>query len=307
MVSGSWQAYRFRCPSGHHPRLAPSGFLSGGCPACKAATTRATPKTLAEFLPEIASQWHPERNGKHTPNNVVWSSKRTVWWRADCCGHEWQDTVVGRDKYQRLRCPQCRTILGSLGWQDPGLAAEWSPANPTTPWHVRPHGALAFVPQWICSTDPGHVWTMPLSSRSNGAECPQCRPTGTSRVELAHYAAAGAVFGAAKSGTLLREQAFATRKSWTVDILVSATAGSVAIEYDGAYWHRAAAKVLVDTSKSRDLLAAGHWVARLREDDLPALDIEHPRYREFRVYATAPQPQQVLEAIREWIEAAVSG
>jgi hypothetical protein len=51
------------------------------------------------------------------------------------------------------------------------------------------------------------------------------------------------------------------------------------IEYDGAYWHSAPAKVLVDARKSVDLLAAGHLVVRLREDALPSLYIADPRYR----------------------------
>ena len=54
---------------------------------------------LADTLPEIASQWHPSLNGKLTPQTVVWDSKRTVWWRTDCCSHEWQESVRDRDKY----------------------------------------------------------------------------------------------------------------------------------------------------------------------------------------------------------------
>ncbi|MCZ4589521.1 zinc-ribbon domain-containing protein [Rhodococcus opacus] len=27
----------------------------------------------------------------------MWDSQRRVWWRADCCGHEWQDSVRARD------------------------------------------------------------------------------------------------------------------------------------------------------------------------------------------------------------------
>lgn len=301
MVAGSFGTYVFRCPSGHRPRLSPYTYLSSGCPSCKAQATRDKPKMLTEALPEIASQWHPTRNGKYTPDNVVWNSKRNVWWHADCCGHEWQERVVDRDKYQRLRCPMCRTILGSLAWHDPGLAAEWSPNNPITPWQVRPYSNTDFVPEWVCSINSDHVWKMPLSSRMNGAECPECRPTGKSRVELNHYAAAREVFGTAQSGVMLRDSAFTSRKAWTTDILVNTAEGRVVIEYDGAYWHRADAKVQVDVSKSRDLLAAGYYVARLREDDLPSLGIEHPRYQEFRVYAIAPRPREVMEDIRSWL------
>ncbi|SFN27109.1 Probable Zinc-ribbon domain-containing protein [Saccharopolyspora antimicrobica] len=301
MVAEGFPLRRFRCPQGHHPRISPLTFLHGGCPHCRGAETAATGKQwLANTLPEIASQWHPTRNGKLTPHDVVWNSKRTVWWKTDCCGYEWQESVRDRDKYQRLRCPVCRTILGSLAWRDPGLAAEWSPTNPVSPWKVRPHEATNFVPEWVCSTDPAHVWTMALSSRSNGSECPECRQHGKSRVELDHHAVASEIFGAARSGVLLRDDAFTSRKSWTADICVDLGGLTLVIEYDGAYWHASEAKMLVDESKSRDLLAAGCAVVRLREDALPRLAIDDPRYEELRVYSTAPRPHAVMAEIKEW-------
>jgi hypothetical protein len=73
-----------------------------------------------------------------------------------------------------------------------------APQNPVIAWQVRPTAATAFVPVWICSTDPAHVWNAPLASRSSGAECPECTEHGKSRVELDHHAAAVAVFGAAR-------------------------------------------------------------------------------------------------------------
>jgi very-short-patch-repair endonuclease len=142
---------------------------------------------------------------------------------------------------------------------------------------------------------------MPLPSRSSGAQCRECSEAGKSRVELAHHAAATKLFRAARSGARLRDDAFETRRTWTVDMLIDTALGGLVIEYDGAYWHRAEAKVLVDQSKSRDLLAAGYHVARLREDDLPALDIDHPRYREFRAYSAAPRPQELIEAVGLWV------
>lgn len=301
MVEGSGEAYKFRCENGHHPYISPGRFLTSGCPHCRGAKTAAQAKSVAELQPELAAQWHPTRNGKYTPENMKWDSERVMWWKSDCCGYEWEESVVGRDSGARLRCPACRTILGSLAWHDPGLAAEWSPANPVTAWHVRPHGSLLFVPQWICSTNPEHVWNTPVSSRSNGAECPECRRAGKSRVELDHHAAALVVFGNARSGITVQDEAFTARRSWTVDISVETQSRSVVIEYDGAYWHRAEAKILVDQRKSEDLLAAGYAVVRLREDDLPVLGIEHPRYREIRVYSAAPRPDKVLGDIHDWV------
>jgi hypothetical protein len=148
---------------------------------------------------------------------------------------------------------------------------------------VRLHSSTPFVPEWICATDAGHVWRAPLSSRSIGAECPECSEAGKSRVELDHHAGAVGVMGNARSGVDLRHEAFTTRLSWTTDISVSVNGYTLVIEYDGAYWHSAAAKVLVDERKSLDLLSAGCLVVRLREDNLPPLAIENPRYREIRV------------------------
>lgn len=303
MVEGSRKMYQFRCANGHKPRSTPGRFLTSGCSHCRGAKTATQTKSVAELQPELAALWHPTRNGRHTPENVVWHSEREIWWKSDCCSHEWPESVRSRDGGQRLRCPSCRTILGSLAWRDPGLAAEWSPANPVTAWHVRPHASLPFMPQWICSTNPEHVWNAPVSGRSNGAECPDCRQAGKSRVELDHHAAAIEMFGKARSGITIQDEAFTARGSWTADITVECQGRTVVIEYDGAYWHRADAKVLVDQRKSEDLLAAGYAVVRLREDDLPSLGIEHPRYREIRVHSTASRPRKVMDDIYEWVTA----
>ena len=72
-----------------------------------------------------------------------------------------------------------------------------------------------------------------------------------------------------------------------VDVVVDLPDGrTVAIGYDGAYWH--ADKAEIDTAKSVDLLAAGYLVARLREHPLPPLGVTDPGYVEFVVRATAP-------------------
>lgn len=230
----------------------------------------------------------------------MWDSTRTIWWRSDCCGHEWEDTVRARDKYDRLRCPACRTILDSMAWNDPGLAAEWSPRNPISPWMVRPHSATEFRPEWVCATNPEHVWTAGLSQRSNGAECPECKVSGKSRVELAHHAAATEAFGAARSGVTVRHEVFTSRRSWTTDISVDLGGRTLVIEYDGAYWHSAPAKLMVDQRKSRDLLAAGFLVVRLREDGLPTLGIDAADYLEIAVYSTAPRPAVVMDEVKGW-------
>ncbi|WP_426561350.1 zinc-ribbon domain-containing protein [Angustibacter sp. McL0619] len=222
-----------------------------------------------------------------------------MWWHDPDCGHEWQATPAEREKGQRLRCPTCRTILDSLAYHYPELAAEWAPTNPLSAWQVRPSGQTAFTPQWVCSHNPDHTWVATLGSRAAGSGCPECRETGKSKVELDHHAAAQRLFGRASSGQALTSAAFQRRARWLVDITTVTPDGTpLAVEYDGSYWH--ADKIDIDTAKSLDLLAAGYRVVRLREHPLPRLRIDDIRYFELVVYASSPRPEETMRLVHRW-------
>ena len=65
--------------------------------------------------------------------------------------------------------------MGSLAWQYPELAEEWSPENPVSPWNTKPHGQLDFTPKWVCRNNPEHVWTATTATRIKGGKpCPWC-------------------------------------------------------------------------------------------------------------------------------------
>jgi len=306
MVEGEYAGSRFRCDNGHFPRAAAGKFLRDGCDVCRRA-----PKREKHFVArtEIAPQWHPERNDPAlTPENVVVGSKRKIWWRTQCCGYEWEATPNKRLRgatwpaASRARlCPKCETVLNSLAWINPEVAAQWSPSNPTTPLHVTPAGTTTFKPEWICPE--GHVWTATLAQRNAGMMCPDCYQWGKSQVELAHHAAAVEIFGAAESGALLCDDEFVSRDSWRVDISFAFAGAQVVVEYDGVYWHLPADKQAVDRRKSLDLIAASYTVVRLREEGLPALSVDGPRYREYTVSPSKPRPGEVISEIRDWLEA----
>ena len=176
-----------------------------------------------------------------------------AWWHDAACGHEWEEAVCDRDKYQRYLCPRCRTILDSLAYQFPLLANEWSPDNPVTAWHVRPNGTTLFDPEWVCSLNPSHVWTASLNSRTNGSDCPECREIGKSKVELDHFSAAESLFGKARSGVKLRSSEFKRRPTWTADIVVPLLLRDARNRVRRGYWHQDKAEI--DRAKSLDLLA----------------------------------------------------
>jgi hypothetical protein len=46
-------------------------------------------QSLADVNPELAKQWHPDKNGDLTPDDVLPGSNKKVWWR--CSVEDEQD------------------------------------------------------------------------------------------------------------------------------------------------------------------------------------------------------------------------
>jgi Probable Zinc-ribbon domain len=300
--------FKFRCANGHQSTRRPWAYMRGGCSYCLGGETRKANAEAAvinpnsaRLSPEIRSQWHPTRNGNWLLAQVSPDSRRIAWWKDPVCGHEWQATPRERDKYQRLRCPECETVLDSLAFLYPELAAQWAPENSVSPWHVRPSASTwAVQPTWICPNNSGHRWSASPASRVTGSTCPDCQESGKSIVELAHMTEARRLFGNAASGHRIYSESFGRRGAWTVDILVELGVGrQLAIEYDGAYWHRD--KVALDVEKSRDLLLAGLTVVRLREAPLASLAVSDPKYYEITVFSDAPDPAGVIARVRSLV------
>lgn len=305
-AAGYGYLFSFRCLNGHHPKMRPLSFLQHGCPFCRqlpdAATVVHEVRSRKITLdPELVAQWHPSANGRVTINMVGPNSSRLVWWQDPHCGFEWEETPARRNGGSRLRCPRCKTILDSLAWHYPELADEWSSSNPVSSWCVRPSTA-SFVPEWVCSVDPCHIWQASVSARTNGGRCPLCTGTGRSGIEMDHFEAAMEIFGSAKSGVPIFGEYISHRRRWAVDILCPDPLGGsgLVIEYDGSYWHKD--KIDTDIAKSMDLLEEGYRVVRLREQPLPSLDIVHPDYCEIPVFSNRPQPMQTIESVKLWAE-----
>lgn len=63
---------------------------------------------LATTHPELASQWHPTRNGNLTPADVKAGSDDVVWWHCESCKHEWPTAVCNR-ALAETGCGACKT------------------------------------------------------------------------------------------------------------------------------------------------------------------------------------------------------
>ncbi|WP_442929099.1 zinc-ribbon domain-containing protein [Mycobacterium sp. MS1601] len=86
---------------------------SQGCPMCSYARisrTKSKPKpgeSLAERMPELASEWHPTLNLPLTPFDIRPRGNASVWWQCQF-GHQWKAKVAPRAV--GVGCPHCSIV-----------------------------------------------------------------------------------------------------------------------------------------------------------------------------------------------------
>lgn len=170
---GSARRVWWICEQGHEWQAAIHSRVKGyGCPVCTGKTVIPGENDLQSYAPELAKQWHPEKNGPLTPEQVAVSSNKKVWWRCER-GHEWQCAVSVRTS-RNTGCPYCtnRKVLpgfNDLKTVEPLVAAQWHPTKnaPLEPDQVLP-GSTKRV-WWRC-TD-GHEWKAVVYSRTGAKKC----------------------------------------------------------------------------------------------------------------------------------------
>ncbi|MBO5454239.1 MAG: hypothetical protein J6A69_09810 [Clostridia bacterium] len=131
-------------------------------------------KSILFSNPKVATEWNYERNGNLKPEHFPANSNKKVWWKCNE-GHEWQATIVNRNKGRK--CPYCagKKILESyndLQTVNPSLAEEWNyeKNNGLTPSDVLPNSNKKVW--WKCSQ--GHEWQTTVAHRNSGRGCPYC-------------------------------------------------------------------------------------------------------------------------------------
>lgn len=173
---GSKRKIWWRCSKGHVWQSAVHVRISGnaGCPYCARRLPWPGESDLVTRAPQIAAQWHPDRNPEILPTQVLPGSNRQVWWKCEK-GHEWQASVKSR--VNGAGCPICANKTTVSGENDlasayPALAKEWHPSQngALTPKDVVP-GTRRRV-WWQC--EKGHAWQAAVASRVEGAGCPVC-------------------------------------------------------------------------------------------------------------------------------------
>ncbi len=84
----------------------------GECPFCS-HTRLDDSNTLGAVHPEIAEEWHSDKNGELSPTTVSRASGKKVWWLCSKdSSHEWQATVKNRTVH-KSGCPVCEAAQKS--------------------------------------------------------------------------------------------------------------------------------------------------------------------------------------------------
>ena len=240
VLRGSKRRVWWRCEQGHlWQAMVYTRAAGAGCPYCAGRKVLPGFNDLATRRPDLAAQWHPEKNGALTPAQVQPGSHRQVWWQCGK-GHVWRAGVHTRAGGSG--CPVCagRRLLparNDLETLYPALAAQWHPEKngELTPAQVLP-GSRRRV-WWRCGL--GHVWQAEVAARVRGTGCPVC--AGKQVVpgfnDLAsRFPDIAAQWHPEKNGTL-RPQAvspYANRKVWWRCGQGHAYAASVAARTKGA-------------------------------------------------------------------------
>ncbi len=176
LLPGSHRKVWWLCEKGHAWQATVESRTSGAeCPICTRHTVLPGETDLASTHPELAAQWHPEKNGSVTPKEILAGTLKKVWWLCEK-GHVWRASVSSR--VSGRGCPVCagKTVLA--GENDllsgfPVVAAQWDREKnkPLTAADVTPYSNRIFW--WRC--EQGHSFRMAVSARTaQNCGCPYC-------------------------------------------------------------------------------------------------------------------------------------
>ncbi|OLN25171.1 zinc-ribbon domain-containing protein [Desulfosporosinus metallidurans] len=175
LTCGTHKKAWWRCENGHSWKSSVAHRQGGeGCPFCAGKSVLIGFNDLQSNNPNLAMEWHSNKNGYLKPTMVSTRSNKKVWWRCEK-GHEWECTVCKRQEGQG--CPICsgrRVLAGfnDLATINPKIAREW---NLTKNGDLKPSDVTKFsnkIVWWQC--DKGHNWSAKVSDRSKGLGCPIC-------------------------------------------------------------------------------------------------------------------------------------
>jgi very-short-patch-repair endonuclease len=267
------QTVWWRCSKGHEWAAKISHRTQDtGCPACwnerrpEAVRPKASQNlNLLTDNPTLCGEWDYEKN-KYPPSHYLPKSGARVHWRCPMGDdHRWLARIGSRSAPEDgvlNGCPFCAGHKPSRKYNfeiiHPNIAKEWDyERNAMLPCDYTPssnHRAW-----WKC--EKGHAWKATINNRTSGRNCPHCSNK-SSRNEIRILTELKALFTNVKSRHKLEKH--------EADIYLPDL--NIAIEYDGAWWHRD--RLDKDQIKQDSFRQIGVRLLRVREYPLPSITDE---------------------------------
>ena len=140
-------------------RIADRALGGTGCPYLSGKAVCPGYNDLATTNPELASEWHPEKNGSLTPEQVTAGCNRKVWWKLPYDDpktglhhdFEWKATIANR----ALGGRGCPYLSGQAVWKGYNDLATTHPAL-ASQWHPEKNGNL--TPDQVSAGSGREVW-----------------------------------------------------------------------------------------------------------------------------------------------------
>lgn len=226
------------CPEGHEYKaminMRTRKNKKRGCPYCANRRLIKGFNDLKTVCPEVAAEWHPSKNGKLKPTDVLSGSTQIVWWKCPK-GHEYKASLVSRvvDGKKRYGCPICASKTVLPGYNDletlyPYIAKEWDfQKNSISPSEIISGSHQKYW--WLCPF--GHSYKAAPESRikENGTGCPICaKELQSSFPEQAIFYYLKQQFPNTENRAILYGK--------EIDIYIPDE--NIGIEYDGYRWHK---------------------------------------------------------------------
>lgn len=242
---------------------------------------------LASRRPDLLDQWCTLHQARR-PDEVTLGSNRLVCWACPTCG--FHAVMRVSTKVAGNGCQRCAGQVAlpgdprTLAIFNPTLFSELDPAS--LPDGMDPLTLLSAsnrVVGWTCRHCSATYPASP-NARGNSVGCPHCTPQSSAIERDIRGALRNRMPGLEPGSTALPIEwdsgATHRPRRHRIRVDICHRPRRVVVEYDGYVYHRRDDIVLRDRTKTGLLLNHGWTVIRIRENQLPLLDLEHPRLRQ---------------------------
>ena len=150
------------------------------CPYCANKKTLKGYNDLETTNPELLKEWDYDKNNYLNPEELIYDSNLSVWWKCEN-GHSWRQKISDRTLKNKTKCPKClknapseKDINLPLNITHPELAKEWNTHKNKGVDISSVTASSVEKVWWKCKK--GHEWESLIYTRThNDKGCPFCK------------------------------------------------------------------------------------------------------------------------------------